>query len=93
MVAETRERQGNQMPREAAAPQGLMQNASAALEQSTEIIKEYPLVSLTVMFGVGVGIGALIGSSFGSTPTFWEKQETTAQRLGRQLCDALHIKV
>ena len=64
---------------------------SAAQCRTTEAIKSYPGVSMLDVFGVGVGIGALLGElvPFGSP---FARSETMSERIGRQVCDALHVK-
>ncbi len=64
---------------------------SAAQCRTTEAIKAYPGVSMLAVFGVGVGIGAVLGGlmPYGSP---FAGAETMSERIGRQVCDALNIK-
>lgn len=64
--------------------------SKAAQSCSMEMIEEHPLTSLVVVFGVGMGVGLLLGQavceSFGSMRG---RPETTAEKLGCQIRDAL----
>lgn len=64
---------------------------SAAQCRTTEAIKAYPGVSMLAVFSVGVGIGALVGGMIPFANPF-AGNETMSERIGRQVCDALHIK-
>ncbi len=65
--------------------------ANDAMCRTTEAIKEYPGLSMLIVFGVGVGVGALIGESIPMPSAM--KSETTFERIGRQLCSALNIQL
>ncbi len=60
--------------------------------RTTEMIKDNPGLSMLIVFGVGVGVGALLGEAV-SLGTASRHMETTTERIGRQICDALHIKL
>jgi len=55
---------------------------------ATEMFQSYPGLSLMMVFGVGVGIGALLGEMM---PSRMFRSETSAERIGRQICETLHI--
>jgi hypothetical protein len=55
---------------------------------ATGMFQSYPGMSLMMVFGVGVGIGALLGEVM---PSRAFRSETSTERIGRQICEALHI--
>ena len=64
--------------------------ATEAQECASDMVRENPALSMLVVFGVGVGIGALLGEAVLMTRT--PPSATMAERIGRQICDTLHIK-
>ncbi len=59
-----------------------------ALEKPVEMAKEYPVASMMVLFGVGLGVGVLLGQSCSRLPYFAPEQSTT-ERLTKQIYDAV----
>jgi alkyl hydroperoxide reductase subunit AhpF len=64
--------------------------ATEAQERASDMVKENPALSMLVVFGVGIGVGALIGEAVSMTRT--RPSATMAERIGRQICDTLNIK-
>lgn len=64
--------------------------ASEARERASEVVRENPGLSMLIVFGVGVGVGALIGEAVLMNQT--RPSESMAERIGRQICDTLNIK-
>lgn len=61
-----------------------------ALEQPTEMVKEHPLSSMLLVFGVGLGVGVLLGQACaGPLMHLAYHEPTTTEKLGRQVYDAL----
>jgi len=60
-----------------------------ALEKPVEIAKEYPLSSMLVVFGAGLGVGVLLSSYLSGPISHMMHQETMTERLGRQVMDYL----
>lgn len=56
------------------------------LEQSKEIISDYPISSLMVVFGLGVGLGVLLSQSL-VAPML--QPQCATERLGKQIYDAI----
>jgi hypothetical protein len=56
-----------------------------AMERPAELVKEYPVSSMLLLFGVGLGVGVLIGQAMCSTMF---EPETTSERWQRQLMGA-----
>jgi hypothetical protein len=54
------------------------------------MVRRNPAMSMLVLFGVGVAIGALIGEAIPMQTA--RPVETTFERIGRQLCDAFNVK-
>ena len=59
--------------------------ANVALARPAEMLQEYPLSSMLVVFSVGLGVGVLIGQAL--IPSFHEP--TMTERMGRQLYDSM----
>ena len=76
---------------------GLAAQASEMLHQPAEVIKEYPLTSMLVVFGVGVGVGLIVTQAMGESSSssysrnsygnLWDSR--SAERFGRQVYDSL----
>jgi hypothetical protein len=61
-----------------------------ALQQPREMVKEHPLSSMLLLFGVGLGVGVLIGQACAGPLLHMAYHEpTTSEKLGRQVYDAL----
>jgi len=60
------------------------------LEQSKEMVSEYPISSLLVVFGLGVGLGVLLSETL-VAPMMQPKCAMTnmSERLGHQIYDAI----
>ena len=59
--------------------------AQEALSRPAEMVQEYPLSSMLVVFSIGLGVGAIIGQSL--IPSYHEP--TMSERMGRQLYDSM----
>lgn len=67
---------------------------SSALTQPTEMVKEYPLSSMLVVFGVGLGVGVLLAQAIGDPMIrAFSPEPTFMERLGRQMYDAFQSAV
>ena len=65
-------------------------NVGEALEQPVELAKEYPLASMLLVFGVGIGVGVLLGQALaGPLNQMMQPEPTMTERLGRQMLDYL----
>ena len=63
---------------------------TSALSQPTEMVKEYPLSSMLVVFGVGLGVGVLLAQSLGEpVMRAFAPEPSFMERLGRQMYDAV----
>lgn len=61
-----------------------------AMERPAELVKEYPLASMLLMFGMGLGVGVVVSSAICSGLEEMSGQEATmAEKLKRQVYDAL----
>ena len=61
-----------------------------ALEQPTEMVKEHPLSSMLLVFGVGLGVGVLLSQACaGPLMHMAYPEPTTSEKIGRQVYDAL----
>jgi hypothetical protein len=64
--------------------------ASDAQERASDLVRENPALSMLIVFGVGIGVGALLGEAVSMTQS--RPSQTMAERIGRQICDTLNIK-
>jgi hypothetical protein len=61
-----------------------------AIERPGELVKEYPLASMLLMFGVGLGVGVVVSSAICSSLAEMDVHESTmAEKLKKQVYDAL----
>ena len=60
------------------------------LEQPTELVKEYPLSSMLMLFGVGLGVGVVIGQAMCSPMLHaMHPEPTMTERVSRQIYDTV----
>jgi alkyl hydroperoxide reductase subunit AhpF len=64
--------------------------ATEAQERASDMVKENPALSMLIVFGVGIGVGALVGEAVSMSRA--RPSATMAERIGRQICDTLNIK-
>jgi hypothetical protein len=58
-----------------------------ALERPAEVVKEYPVSSMLLMFGLGLGVGLIVTQALCS-PSMFEPEPTMSERWQRNLMDA-----
>lgn len=58
-----------------------------ALERPAEVVREYPVSSMLLMFGVGLGVGLIVTQALCSASMF-EPEPTTTERWQRNLMHA-----
>jgi alkyl hydroperoxide reductase subunit AhpF len=78
-------------PVPAACDFGFASCASSAEECATDMVKANPTLSMLVVFGVGVGVGAIVAEAVTSSHRA-SRSENIAERIGRQICETLNIK-
>ncbi len=62
----------------------------ASVERPAELVKEYPLASMLLMFGVGMGVGVVVSSAICSgLAEMTEHEATMTEKLKKQVYDAL----
>lgn len=66
-------------------------SAASTFTQPAEMVKDYPVSSMLVIFGVGLGVGVLISQALYEpmARTFYH-EPSMMEKLGRQMYDALH---
>src|SRR4030095_1592787 len=65
-----------------------------ALSQPTEMVKEYPISSMLVVFGVGLGVGVLLAQTVcDSMIRAMAPEPTMMERLGRQMYETFQAAV
>ncbi|MCI0362152.1 MAG: hypothetical protein L0211_27030 [Planctomycetaceae bacterium] len=62
-----------------------MEADNEAMSRPTEMVKEYPVSSMLVVFSVGLGVGLVLSQAL--IPSFHES--TMTERMGRQLYDSM----
>jgi hypothetical protein len=69
------------------------QRGTGMAAMSEGMISQHPLPSVLVVFGIGMGIGMVLASamceSVAPPPSFGKRTELAAEKLGRQVLDAI----
>jgi hypothetical protein len=60
-----------------------------AMERPAEMVKDHPLPSMLLMFGVGIGVGVLVSQALCSTLMEAVEEPTMSEKMKRQVFDAL----
>jgi len=60
-----------------------------AMERPVEMVKEHPLPSMLLMFGVGIGVGVLLSQTVCNTLMEAIEEPTMTEKMKRQAFDAL----
>ena len=61
-----------------------------AMERPAELVKEYPLASMLLMFGMGLGVGVIVSQTIcNSLLEMAEPEPNMTDKLRRQVYDAL----
>jgi len=89
--------QGTSRGQGAGAGAGRSQSGSSTFEEwtsaPTEFVQEYPASSILVAFGIGLGLGVIVGHSLSDamTPSSSSRRnvERSMESFGRQVCEAL----
>ena len=59
-----------------------------AIERPTTMVREYPLSSMLVMFGLGLGVGVVVAQTLSSTLSELAAEPTMTEKMKRQMVDA-----
>jgi hypothetical protein len=57
-----------------------------------QIVEQHPMSTALMAFGIGIGVGVVLGSMLTTPdepPTFGQRAEHAAEKLGRQVIDAI----
>ena len=64
-----------------------------AVANAEGLVSHYPLSAVLVVFGVGLAVGVALGSILGGPhtprPSFGQRTELAAEKLGRQMLDSI----
>jgi len=67
---------------------------TSAVSRSQDMVSQHPVSTALVVFGVGLGIGVALGSLLSGAatppPSFGQRAELAAEKLGRQMLDAIN---
>ncbi len=66
---------------------------SNLLASSQELVEEYPISSTVLAFGVGLGVGVLIGQTIVGALTQESEPMSRFDSLNQQICDAVRNTV
>lgn len=59
------------------------------MERPKELVGEYPLSSMLVMFGVGIGVGVIVGQALCSALSEFAEEPTMTEKMKHQAYEAL----
>ena len=86
-------RQGRRQADAQQHEQGSESLMHSAMVQSQGMVTQHPTSSALIAFGVGLGVGVAVGSILCSAteppPSFGHRAELAAEKLGRQVLDAI----
>jgi len=60
-----------------------------AMERPTELVQQYPISTMLLMFGVGLGVGVVLSQAVCSAFTEAMEEPTMAEKVKRQVYDAV----
>ena len=61
-----------------------------AIERPTEMVKEYPVSTMLVAFGIGLGVGVVIAQACsGPLMQYVHHEPSTTEKLSRQIYEAV----
>ena len=58
-----------------------------AMERPTEMVREHPLPSMLLMFGLGLGVGVIVSQALAGG--LFEHEPTMTEKMRKQVYDAL----
>lgn len=74
-------------------PAGQKMTSATAMQGAEGMVSQYPLASVLVAFGIGLGVGValetILAEPLKSQPSFGQRTEIAAEKLGRQMLDAI----
>jgi hypothetical protein len=60
-----------------------------ALERPAEVVQEYPMASMLLMFGIGLGVGVVVAQALSGTLAELAEESTMTDKVKRQAFDAI----
>jgi hypothetical protein len=69
-----------------------MSSMRTRMIEAEGMVTQHPMSTALVVFGIGLGVGVAVGSLLAGTPappTLTERAEHAAEKLGRQMLDAI----
>jgi hypothetical protein len=73
--------------------QGSTQQGSSLAASSMELVEEYPISSTLLAFGVGLGVGVLVGQTIAGAFSSEPEPSSRLDSLSQQVCDAVRKSV
>jgi hypothetical protein len=73
--------------------QGSSQQGSSFAASSMELVEDYPISSTLLAFGVGVGVGVLVGQTIAGAFSSEPEHSSRLDSLTQQVCDTVRKSV
>jgi uncharacterized protein YneF (UPF0154 family) len=68
----------------------ISENMWHAMEQPAEMVKEYPVSSMLLAFGVGLGVGVILAQACaGPMMSYLQPEPSMTEKLSRQIYEAV----
>jgi len=66
------------------------ESAMQAIQQPREIVEQYPISSMLLVFGVGLGVGIVLSQTLCEPiARAWQPEPTMTEKLGRSMYEAM----
>lgn len=62
---------------------------NTAMERPQELVREYPVSSMLVLFGVGLGVGVILGQTLSCALSEMAPEPTMTDKMKQQAYDAI----
>jgi hypothetical protein len=73
--------------------QGMWPSQTSIARSSQELVEDYPMASTLLAFGVGLGVGVLVGQTVAGAFRHEAPPSSRLESLSQQVCDAVRNAV